>query len=66
MTTTIQETGKRLKVHILISALLFWGGFITVLVNAQAGEISHPGGLACVLGLVWYIVTKFRVWWGHG
>jgi len=67
--TTVQETSKRLKVHILISSLCFWGGLIWVVVavqDAQAGATPNPiPSLLTIAGLFWYIVTKVRIWWHH-
>lgn len=67
--TTVQETSKRLKAHIVIAALLFWGGLIGVLVSS--GDAGQPPAYAPLLslvtmgGLTWYIVTKVRIWWHH-
>lgn len=69
--TTVQETSKRLKVHILISAFLFWGGLIGVLATTGGDASSQPAAyspllsLAAMGGLGWYIVTKVRIWWHH-
>ena len=64
--TTVQETSKRLKGHILVSALLFWGGIIW-LFSAGSGDANTGVGAALSVfgGLVLYIVTKFRIWWHH-
>lgn len=64
---TVQETSKRLKLHQLGSiAMLVIGG---VWIFAGMGdEASEPSGVAALLatgGLVWYIVTRFRIWWHH-
>jgi hypothetical protein len=64
--TTIQETSKRLKVHILFSALLFWGGIIVAFGQSADPTASfNPGPLMITIGLFWYIITKARVWWHH-
>jgi hypothetical protein len=66
--STIQETSKQLKLHVLISALLFWVGFIWSIVGASGGVGDANIALAmlmCITGMVWYLVTKIRVWWHH-
>jgi hypothetical protein len=71
---TIQQTSKGLKTHILISAVLFWGGIVWLIVivrSASSGGVppspvvSMIAILMIVAGLVWYAVTKLRVWWHH-
>ncbi|MCP5017616.1 MAG: hypothetical protein GY938_20445 [Ketobacter sp.] len=65
MTTTIQETSKRFKLQILISILLMAFGFLIGMGEAQMGnDSSTPFGVAA-FGLLWYVVTKFRIWWNH-
>ena len=71
---TIQQTSKRLKTHILISAVLFWGGLVWMIVvmrSASSGGVP-PSRVVTMLailmmlaGLIWYAVTKLRVWWHH-
>lgn len=67
--TTTQVTSKRLKGHILISALLFWGGVLLMFtMRSQPGDSgSAPiiGSFAITIGLIWYVVTKARIWWHH-
>lgn len=74
---TIQQTSKRLKGHIVISALLFWGGIVTVPLavmmipydaspddlSATIGVIIASGALMFGFGL--YVITKIRIWWHH-
>ncbi len=61
---TTQETSKKLKMHILISVLLIFGGTIIALATAQSGGAGF-GTLIAVVGLVWFITTRFRTWWHH-
>lgn len=72
--TTTQGTSKRLKGHILISALLFWGGMLTMCSTVQsrapgqqasASGIAVAASLAMMAGLIWYVVAKARIWWHH-
>ena len=66
---TIQETSKRLKVHILFAALFWWVGVIWVIVAMNSGEApSASTGIAFLLlfvGAIWYFTTKIRIWWHH-
>ena len=68
--TTIQETSKRLKGQIVLASLCFWLGLVWVFFASagnQPGErptVAIPSILFTV-GLFWYIVTRFRIWWHH-
>ncbi len=64
---TVQLTSKNLKMQILISSVLFWGGLI-VGFNSAGGdnpEIMSYSSSSIIIGFVWYIITKIRVWWNH-
>ncbi|MEW4982176.1 MAG: hypothetical protein AB1Y26_02940 [Cycloclasticus sp.] len=68
--TTVQETSKKFKTHIIISAVMFWGGLISIFSKAgNPNRVAEEGlnypVLFVSLGLVWYVVTKLRVWWHH-
>lgn len=64
--TTIQETSKRLKLHILLSVVVFCASLIWMF--AAAGVSDEDAILPTfVVGfsLSWYIATRFRIWWHH-
>lgn len=61
--TTVQETSKKLKIHILISACLFWGGLI--LIFTAIGSVRAIGTLIMFIGMIWYLITRFNIWWHH-
>ena len=67
--TTIQETSKRLKLHTIGSAILLIVGLLMLLsqpaTTEQGGQPSLWPGLMVFVGLVWYVVTRFRIWWHH-
>jgi len=67
--TTVQETSKKLKLQIVVASLMFWVGVIWVGVQIgsppTAGEQSSIGIILLAVGLTWYIVTRFRIWWHH-
>ena len=63
---TIQETSKKFKLQTLISVSLIIIGVIWVIpmVNAPQSNPTIPILLICI-GLIWYIVNRFRIWWHH-
>ncbi len=67
---TVQETGKKLKLQILISSLIFWVGVIWLFAAINSAKLSseEPSSMPALLitvGLIWYITTRFRIWWHH-
>ena len=67
---TIQETSKKLKLQILISSLVFWVGVIWIFAEINGAKYSadDPSSIPALMifvGLVWYLVTRFRIWWHH-
>ena len=67
--TTIQATSKKLKLHILLSVILLIVGIIWLMVVSYGIEQGVESGIIPALmifvGLVWFIVTRFRIWWHH-
>ncbi|AIM40581.1 hypothetical protein [Vibrio phage VpKK5] len=59
MTTTIQETGKGLKLQIVLS----WVGMIAGGIGATGG--SSAWGMVFMFAALWWAITKFRIWWNH-
>ena len=63
--STIKETGNRLKLQILISAYLWWGGVIWVFVTMKKVRWPPPssgiGFLLLVVGSTWYFAAKLRL-----
>jgi len=62
---TTQETGKRLKMHALLSGAIFAIGVVLMVNAANAEESSSLGALSIVIGLGWFITTRVRIWWHH-
>jgi len=69
---TIQETGKGLtKNQILISASLFFCGILLLFKSASMESESRLPGfeliavLLMVSGIIFYVVTKIRIWRHH-
>ena len=68
--TTVQQTSKKLKLHYLISVFLIIIGLMWIFIPASSeGSGQQQNWMVPLLmpfvGLVWSIVTKFRVWWHH-
>lgn len=68
-TVTIQKTAKPLKAQSAFATLLFIGTIVymawLISVTPQGIDLTL-GTVASGCGLVWLLVTKFRIWWGHG
>lgn len=65
---TIENTGKGLKAHIVCSLLLGLIGFSVTMYGARESnvELTLLGVVKGSLALLWYVVTKIRIWWNHG
>ncbi len=64
---TIQETSKKFKIQALMSVGLVVVGFIWM-ASASSGSWSARSpvpGLLALIGLIWYTVNRFRIWWHH-
>lgn len=68
-TYTIQKTHKKFKAHGLIAfVMLCLGIYLTSLgMNAEdpSPGLVMSGPLLSVVGIVWYIINKIRIWWNH-
>lgn len=64
---TTEATSKRLKLHSLCAGILILLGFGTSMASAYVGnkEPSIIAGLALLVGLPWFVITRFRIWWHH-
>jgi len=63
--STIELTGKRLKLHSLLSALAIIVGLVRMIANASTGQPSI-GGMMASIGLMlggraWFVVTRIRI-----
>src|SRR5690554_1631201 len=67
--TTTQVTSKKLKLQSLISVVLIIVGVIGLFSSgANTPEGDTPPAwpfLFFTAGFVWYLVTRFRIWWHH-
>ncbi len=63
----IEQTSKKLKAHIVCCYLLgFFGVLILCFGDLKQQGATLTAGLLWLTGGVWYIVTKFRIWWNNG
>jgi uncharacterized membrane protein YvbJ len=69
--TTVQETSKKLKLHIIIASVIFWAAVLWIIViweDVMTGEGARSASVPFIMalvGLVWYIATRARIWWHH-
>lgn len=62
-TTTMQFTGKKLKLHRLFALIMF---IIGVYLMTSDDETLKGGGFLCILiSIVWAIINKIKKWWHH-
>lgn len=64
--TTTQSTSKRLKMHSLLSGLSFIIGMLMAMGSPPGSNGAAMGVFICLVGLVWFMVTRIRIWWHHG
>lgn len=64
---TVQETSKKFKLQSILSVLLIIIGF--VMLSATGGVSNSEPSIFPVLfiavGLIWFLVNRFRIWWHH-
>lgn len=65
--TTTQLTSKSLKIQSLIAVVMFLVGMVMAMATDPAEGESGVGiaSLLMVVGVLLYIVTRFRIWWHH-
>ncbi len=71
--TTIQQTSKRLKMHTILALLMIITGLLMVMQSPSTPENNQgifgfsPSlpALTVFSGIIWYIVTRCRIWWHH-
>ena len=62
---TIQATRKELKLHTLLSILVICISFVWIVVAVQADKNPFIAAFIFFGGIVWYLVTRFYIWWHH-
>lgn len=63
---TTQMTSKSLKAQQLISTLMLVGGTaVSCTAASEGGSQPTVAPLVALVGLLWLLVTRFRIWWNH-
>jgi uncharacterized membrane protein YvbJ len=62
---TIQETSKALKSHTLVSVVLIIVGFVSMMAVANAHQEPQISLGIFIFGLIYYAITRYRIWWHH-
>jgi hypothetical protein len=64
----IELTSKKLKSHIICCWLLmFFGTFIFLVADDNMSQEATICTLTFwMLGGIWYVITRFRIWWTNG
>ena len=65
---TIERTSKPLKLQSLLSAVLTIVGFIIAclaILDGRPVSDSSIGVALCTIGLIWFIIVRFLIWWHH-
>ena len=67
---TMQKTSKKLKAQQLLAGVFFTFGIFAIIFNgvyASHENTSMSTGVIIffVIGLIWYISVKMRIWWHH-
>jgi len=63
--STIQQTSKRLKLHIVLASVVFWIGTVWLFMAPPSSIPMLVAVFTTIAGGVWYLVTRLRVWWHH-
>ncbi|WP_404397927.1 zinc ribbon domain-containing protein [Idiomarina loihiensis] len=64
--TTTQLTAKSLKLQGLISLVIVIVGFYIIITGDASDEsTSIWPPLITFLALVWWVITRIRIWWNH-
>ncbi|MDO8453262.1 MAG: zinc ribbon domain-containing protein [Sulfurimonas sp.] len=58
--TTVQNTGKSLKVHMLVSGAIALIGGLMMLGGAPVG-----GVVLIAISIAYTAITRVRIWWNH-
>ena len=67
---TTQETSKKFKLQTVFSVLLIIIGGVWMAGLPSEPDAYEPGDgfvpfLMIIIGLIWYLVTRIRIWWHH-
>ena len=57
----VELTSKPLKLQSALSSIMLILGLVLLLTEA-----APLGILLIVIGLIWQVITRIRIWWNHG
>jgi hypothetical protein len=57
---TIEQTGKKLKLQELLSFFLVVAGILLTMLHVETGATL------AIVGVIWFLIIRFYVWWHHG
>ncbi len=65
--TTTQRTSKRLKIQVLMPAILMMVGAVGYFqAKSEPGGADPSAPMSLMMaGFLWLVVTKARIWWHH-
>lgn len=60
-------TSKRLKLQTLLAAATIVIGFVVIMNTSASSSVASSviGTLMLLVGLVWLVITRIRIWWNH-
>ncbi len=63
---TIQRTSKPLKLQGCLSMLLLCFGIaVFVTASSSAPAVGSMGIFLAIIGAIWVVITRIRIWWHH-
>ena len=62
MTTTIQQTGKILKLNVILAYIAIIVGILGLFYGSDWTTFA----IIILIGLAWKILFSFLIWWQHG
>lgn len=63
---TTQATGRQIKAHQLIGAVVTIVGIVMAIAGNSESGVAGFGGLLILVGLIWFIAARFMGWWRYG
>ena len=63
--TTVQQTSKKLKAELLLAIGLASFGFLLLWLEGSSSQYGAIGGGLAAVGLLWFLITRIRIWWHH-
>jgi uncharacterized membrane protein YvbJ len=67
---TVEQTSKPYKLQLLLASLLCMGSVVVMVFGFSGDQASSGaggfgiGGL--LVGIIWFIIVRFMIWWHHG